>query len=215
MPTIVDAKWIEGYRIQLQFADGATGVVDLSRLVGKRVFGLWQELEAFRRFSIGNGRELRWSDEVDEFLSNRKFFVAVFLSWLALGFSLLHQALVERVVVQIPAEKVLRVVATGFEPVRSIAKFQVANQVVRRTHRLQPPPSPDALGVGRNLRHGKPASLSKPGAWYPSAKPSLELHLTELPDPAIRAIYFHVPNPLAADLSDEELLGQPGRHQNN
>ena len=49
----------------------------------------------------------------------------------------------------------------------------------------------------------------KPGAWYPQAKPSLELYLTELPDPAIQAIYFHVPNPLAKDLSDDELLGQP------
>ena len=65
MPTIVDAKWIEGYRIQLQFADGVVGSVDLSHLAGKGVFGLWQDLAAFRSFSIGNGRELRWSDEID------------------------------------------------------------------------------------------------------------------------------------------------------
>lgn len=49
----------------------------------------------------------------------------------------------------------------------------------------------------------------KPGAWYPRAKQSLELYLTELPDPAIQSIYFHVPNPLGVDLSDDELLGQP------
>jgi hypothetical protein len=48
----------------------------------------------------------------------------------------------------------------------------------------------------------------KPGAWYPQAKPSLELYLTELPDPAIQAIYFHVPNPVAKDLADDELFGQ-------
>jgi hypothetical protein len=38
-PTIVDAKWADGYRIQLQFADNATGVVDLSRLAGNRRIG--------------------------------------------------------------------------------------------------------------------------------------------------------------------------------
>jgi hypothetical protein len=65
MPTIVDAKWVDGYRIQLQFADGANGVVDLSRLAGKGVFSLWKDPAAFRSFSIGRGRELRWSDEVD------------------------------------------------------------------------------------------------------------------------------------------------------
>jgi len=48
----------------------------------------------------------------------------------------------------------------------------------------------------------------KPGAWYPQAKPSLELYLTELPDPAIQAIYFHVPDPVAKDLADDELFGQ-------
>jgi DUF1680 family protein len=49
----------------------------------------------------------------------------------------------------------------------------------------------------------------QPGAWYDQEKPGLQLQLTELPDPAIQSIYFHVPNPLAKDLSDDELLGQP------
>ena len=49
----------------------------------------------------------------------------------------------------------------------------------------------------------------RPGAWYPNAKPSLELYLTELPDPKSEAIYFHVPNPIARELSDDELFTQP------
>ena len=40
-------------------------------------------------------------------------------------------------------------------------------------------------------------------------KPSFDLYLAELPDPAIQGIYFHVPNPLAQDLPDDGLLGQP------
>ena len=40
-------------------------IVDLSRLVGKGVFQLWNDPEAFGRVSLGTGGELVWSDEVD------------------------------------------------------------------------------------------------------------------------------------------------------
>ncbi len=45
----------------------------------------------------------------------------------------------------------------------------------------------------------------KPGAWYPHAKPELELVLTEYPDPAGEAVYWHVPNPHAAEFVEDEL----------
>ncbi len=56
---------LPGYRLRLRYADGVAGEVDLSRLAGKGVFQLWDDLEAFRRVAIGSGGELRWSDEVD------------------------------------------------------------------------------------------------------------------------------------------------------
>ena len=65
MRKLVDVKWVDGYRIHLYFDDGVDGIVDLSPLVGQGVFGFWQDLTAFRRFSFGSGREIRWSDEVD------------------------------------------------------------------------------------------------------------------------------------------------------
>ncbi len=45
-----------------------------------------------------------------------------------------------------------------------------------------------------------------PGSWYPQAKPSLKLTLTEFPDPTGRATYFNVPNPHADGLVDDELI---------
>ena len=42
-----------------------SGEVDLSHLVGKGVFQLWNDPQAFARVSIGSGGEVRWSDEVD------------------------------------------------------------------------------------------------------------------------------------------------------
>jgi hypothetical protein len=53
------------YKLRLRYTDGTAGEVDLSRLVGKGVFQLWADPEAFRRVSISSGGELRWSDEVD------------------------------------------------------------------------------------------------------------------------------------------------------
>lgn len=41
-----------GYRIWLQFADGTSGEVDLSDLVGKGVFAAWRDEHVFRAVSI-------------------------------------------------------------------------------------------------------------------------------------------------------------------
>ncbi len=46
----------------------------------------------------------------------------------------------------------------------------------------------------------------EPGAWYPHAKAGLELTLTEFPDPAGEATYFHTPNPNADGFVDDELI---------
>jgi hypothetical protein len=62
---LIEAQPLPGYRLRLRYADGVAGEVDLSRLVGKGVFRLWNDPEAFQRVSIGSGGELRWSDEVD------------------------------------------------------------------------------------------------------------------------------------------------------
>lgn len=62
---LTGAEPLPGYRLRLTYADGVTGIVDLSHLVGKGVFQLWNDPEAFQRVSIGTGGEVRWSDEVD------------------------------------------------------------------------------------------------------------------------------------------------------
>ncbi len=45
-----------------------------------------------------------------------------------------------------------------------------------------------------------------PGAWYPHAKPDLQLVLTEYADPAGEAVYFHVPNPRDDAFFADELI---------
>ena len=61
----ISAEPLPGYRLRLRYADGVTGDVDLSHLVGKGVFQLWNDRDAFERVSIGTAGEVRWSDDVD------------------------------------------------------------------------------------------------------------------------------------------------------
>jgi hypothetical protein len=65
MLKLIEARPLPGYRLHLRYADGVEGDVDLSSLVGKGVFRLWNDPKAFERFSIGSAGEVRWSDAVD------------------------------------------------------------------------------------------------------------------------------------------------------
>jgi hypothetical protein len=65
MLQLIHAEPLPGYRLRLRYADGVTGEVDLSHLVGKGVFQLWNDQDAFGRVSIGTAGEVRWSDAVD------------------------------------------------------------------------------------------------------------------------------------------------------
>jgi hypothetical protein len=62
---LIEVEPRAGYKLRLRYADGAAGEVALSHLVGKGVFQLWNDPQAFAQVSIGSGGELRWSDEVD------------------------------------------------------------------------------------------------------------------------------------------------------
>ncbi len=65
MLKLIEARPLPEYKLHLQYADGVAGDVDLSSLVGKGVFRLWNDPKAFQNLAIGSGGELRWSDEVD------------------------------------------------------------------------------------------------------------------------------------------------------
>ena len=65
MLKMMEVEPLPGYKLRLRYADGVAGEVDLSHLVGKGVFRLWSDPEAFRHVSVGSGGEVRWSDDVD------------------------------------------------------------------------------------------------------------------------------------------------------
>ena len=65
MHRITAIEVLDHYRLDLTFADGTRGTVDLSELVGSGVFGLWNDYAEFRKVRIGEGGELVWSESLD------------------------------------------------------------------------------------------------------------------------------------------------------
>ena len=56
---------LQGYRLDVTFDDGVSGVVDLSDLVGKGVFAVWRDPSAFAEVRIGSSGEAVWGDRID------------------------------------------------------------------------------------------------------------------------------------------------------
>jgi hypothetical protein len=53
------------YKLQVEYADGVAGEVDLSHLVGKGVFAAWNDRAAFEAVAIGDQGEFQWSDDIE------------------------------------------------------------------------------------------------------------------------------------------------------
>ena len=63
MHKITNFTVLQEYKVKLEYADGRQGIVDLSYLVGKGVFSLWNDYEAFQNVKIGSSGELIWGDQ--------------------------------------------------------------------------------------------------------------------------------------------------------
>jgi hypothetical protein len=65
MRKIITVKVLQDYRLELEFDDGVCGIVNLTELVGKGVFALWCDRNAFEQVRIGSSGELFWDDRID------------------------------------------------------------------------------------------------------------------------------------------------------
>ena len=62
-PTKVAA--LDGYRICVSYPDGVEGVVDLSRDVGRGIFGPLADEAYFRTVHIGDHGQIAWSADIE------------------------------------------------------------------------------------------------------------------------------------------------------
>jgi hypothetical protein len=65
MLTPLEVRALPDYRLWLRYADGVTGEVDLSYLVGKGVFALWNDPRRFGQVHISRHGSIAWTDEVE------------------------------------------------------------------------------------------------------------------------------------------------------
>ena len=63
---IIRCDVLDNYRLSLVFEDGLVGVVDLSYLVGKGVFKIWDNYEEFKQVNIDPiTKTICWKDQID------------------------------------------------------------------------------------------------------------------------------------------------------
>ncbi|MFI3240516.1 MAG: DUF2442 domain-containing protein [Bacteroidales bacterium] len=61
---VTDAKYVDGYRINITFSDGVNNVVDLSHRLNGALFEPLKDINQFKNFRI-NGWTIEWSGDVD------------------------------------------------------------------------------------------------------------------------------------------------------
>ena len=62
---ITDAKALPGFRLELSFENGETGIVDLSSFAGRGVFSAWAEPGVFERVTVTDVGAVEWPGEID------------------------------------------------------------------------------------------------------------------------------------------------------
>lgn len=65
MHKIIKVTVLKNYKLRLEYNDGQSGISDLSHLVGRGVFALWDDYNEFKKIRIGSSGELLWNDKVD------------------------------------------------------------------------------------------------------------------------------------------------------
>lgn len=61
----LEVKALNNYKIWLRYSDGATGEVDLSDLVEKGVFRLWEKRDFFEQVQLTESGSISWGDEIE------------------------------------------------------------------------------------------------------------------------------------------------------
>jgi hypothetical protein len=65
IPYLKSASTVAAYKVFVEFEDGVSGVVDLSKWKGKGVFEYWNDEENFKKFRITSSKKIEWNDEID------------------------------------------------------------------------------------------------------------------------------------------------------
>ena len=65
IPQLKNAAALDDYKLFVEFNDGVSGVIDLSKWKTKPVFFLWNEESNFKNFKITENKKIEWNEEID------------------------------------------------------------------------------------------------------------------------------------------------------
>lgn len=65
IPKLKTAKAYPGCKLYLEFYDGLTGMIDLSKWKKKSVFSKWSNEANFLNFKITEDRKIEWEEDID------------------------------------------------------------------------------------------------------------------------------------------------------
>ncbi|HEX3602419.1 MAG TPA: DUF2442 domain-containing protein [Lacipirellulaceae bacterium] len=62
---VTHAKALSGHRLELEYETGETGTVDLSALVGRGVFSVWNDVNVYKAVRVTAEGAVEWPGELD------------------------------------------------------------------------------------------------------------------------------------------------------
>jgi hypothetical protein len=62
---IITAKALPGFRLELKFDNGESGVVDVSEFAGRGVFAAWEKSGVFEQVQVTSEGAVEWPGEID------------------------------------------------------------------------------------------------------------------------------------------------------
>jgi hypothetical protein len=65
IPYLKKAEAKPGYKLFVEFEDGVSGIIELSKWKGKGVFEFWNKEENFGSFTVTSDKKLKWNENID------------------------------------------------------------------------------------------------------------------------------------------------------
>ncbi|MDQ6755368.1 MAG: DUF2442 domain-containing protein [Bacteroidota bacterium] len=65
IPYLKNAKALPVYKLWLEFEDGVTGEIDLSKWKEKKIFNFWSDEKKFQSFEITADKKIKWNEDID------------------------------------------------------------------------------------------------------------------------------------------------------
>jgi hypothetical protein len=65
IPYLKSATALTGYKLNVEFDDGITGIIDLNKWIGKIAFAYWNDYKNFQFFHITEDKKIEWNEQID------------------------------------------------------------------------------------------------------------------------------------------------------